>query len=84
MVVRCWYSRAHCSTRVATSAHDKLSARLVNHSALHMRDESGGENAVGEGSGSVTAVPLFRLASWCEIWVSIARVWLPKSGLRVL
>jgi hypothetical protein len=78
----CINSRAHCSTRVATSAQVRLSPRLINQRMLHTSELVCGVKAVG--GMIVKVVPFAAAASWFEIWFNRRMVVLPESGVSVL
>ena len=72
--VRWMKSLAHCSTRVAIRAQDRLNPRLKNQRVLHARDAVDGVNE------EVIIAPDFVSepgSSWREIWVRSAMVIVP-------
>jgi hypothetical protein len=65
------------------SAQERLRLRLMNHSALQMREVVGGRKAL-EMVGISKFDPFVAAASWLEIWFSNIIVVCAGSGFRVL
>jgi hypothetical protein len=72
--VRWMKSLAHCSTRVAIRAQDRLSPRLRNQRVLHARDAVDGVNAELSVAADLVLDPG---SSWVEICARIAMVIAP-------